>query len=121
MKEDKRFTCPSCGFETLHEPTGGTYDICKICGWEDDPVQLNYPGLCVGANKESLIECQKNILKVVPVETKEYKGYKRDAKWRPLKEEEVIIPGKKNYKGIDYFHDSDKTPTLYWLRKNNSD
>jgi hypothetical protein len=36
-----RFACPCCGHLTLEEEPAGTYDICKECGWEDDPVEFN--------------------------------------------------------------------------------
>ena len=44
------------------EPTG-TFEICDICGWEDDNVQLQDPQYRGGANKKSLIESQAQILK----------------------------------------------------------
>lgn len=50
----KRYRCPCCGKLTLDECPPGTYNICSICGWEDDPVQfenIDYEG---GANIESL-------------------------------------------------------------------
>lgn len=31
---DKRYTCPCCGYPTLTERGG--YEICELCGWEDD-------------------------------------------------------------------------------------
>ncbi|NIP43329.1 MAG: hypothetical protein GWN61_14025, partial [candidate division Zixibacteria bacterium] len=33
------YTCPCCGYRTLDDPPG-SYDICGICFWEDDTVQL---------------------------------------------------------------------------------
>lgn len=48
--------CPCCGNKTITEP--GAYEICRICKWEDDPVQsgdIDYMG---GANKLSLREAR---------------------------------------------------------------
>ena len=50
------FPCPCCGFITLDEQPPGTYDICRICGWEDDPVQFGDPDYRGGANSDSLRE-----------------------------------------------------------------
>lgn len=46
--------CPVCGRMILQE-----YDICDVCGWENDPVQLANPTLSGGANHESLQEARK--------------------------------------------------------------
>jgi hypothetical protein len=49
-----RRACPCCGYLTLDDPEPGTYDICEVCLWEDDPVQLRKPDYEGGANKCSL-------------------------------------------------------------------
>ena len=49
--------CPVCG-RTVFEQVG-KYEICEVCGWEDDPVQLADPDFAGGANKLSLNECIK--------------------------------------------------------------
>jgi len=56
--EGDQFPCPCCGFYTLGEKPPGTYDICRLCGWEDDRVQDENPLYRGGANDESLIECR---------------------------------------------------------------
>ena len=38
----------------------GSYDICPVCFWEDDHVQLRWPDFAGGANGPSLIDSQKN-------------------------------------------------------------
>jgi len=38
----------------------GNYEICKVCFWEDDLVQLADPTFEGGANKVSLNQAQKN-------------------------------------------------------------
>jgi hypothetical protein len=48
--------CPCCGSRTISEL--GTYEICKVCGWEDDPVQSADPEYAGGANNESLSEAR---------------------------------------------------------------
>lgn len=45
------FPCVVCDTETISEP--GEYEICPICGWEDDPSQSEEPGER-GANDISL-------------------------------------------------------------------
>lgn len=58
MSERTEFPCPCCGFSTLSEKPPGTYDICRLCGWEDDAVQFDDPLYRGGANDESLVECR---------------------------------------------------------------
>ena len=49
--------CPCCGVglvEANHE-----FDICDVCGWEDDDYQFNHPDYRGGANHMSLNEARK--------------------------------------------------------------
>ncbi|MGB7305585.1 MAG: CPCC family cysteine-rich protein, partial [Burkholderiaceae bacterium] len=55
------YPCPSCGFKIFSD-LPGTYEICDICNWEDDHVQLRHPGMRGGANRKSLLESQREIL-----------------------------------------------------------
>lgn len=48
--------CPCCGKFKLDEV--GKYEICGICGWEDDPVQRKDPDFDGGANIISLNEAR---------------------------------------------------------------
>ncbi len=43
----------------LNEPPG-SHDICSICFWEDDNIQLRWPDYAGGANALSLVESQRN-------------------------------------------------------------
>ena len=56
------YPCPCCGYKTLSEEERGSYEICSMCGWEDDYVQLRDPDLKGGANHESLREAQQNFI-----------------------------------------------------------
>ena len=85
----KAYPCPSCGFYTMDEELYGSYHICEICGWEDDGMQLANPACSGGANELSLIESQKIILERVPIGVDEYKGFKRDRNWRPVRSDEI--------------------------------
>lgn len=49
------FKCPVCGKYTFKSGPG-SYEICPICGWEDDKAQYKDPTLTGGANKLSLKE-----------------------------------------------------------------
>lgn len=39
----QKFVCPCCGHRTLTEKPPGTYNICQVCFWEDDPIQFKIP------------------------------------------------------------------------------
>lgn len=62
----------------------GSYDICPICGWEDDHVQLAYPTTPVGANGQSLLDWQQQVLREFPVEERTFAGNHRSPQWRPI-------------------------------------
>lgn len=57
------FACPCCGFLTYPEMPNGTFEICPICYWEDDNVQLEDPDYEGGANGPSLNQCRENFIK----------------------------------------------------------
>ena len=108
------FPCPSCGFVVFNEPAG-SYDICPICGWEDDHVQLGNPILRGGANGGSLLDYQQEILVEIPTEIREHNGYKRHPKWRPLTEEDCQPKSDIPKSGFEYFlAAAQDTPTYYW-------
>lgn len=46
--------CPACG--TKGDTVGSQWQICSLCGWEDDPVQFDNPNETMGANGFSLNE-----------------------------------------------------------------
>ena len=56
----------------------GSYDICKVCFWEDDNVQLRWPDHAGGANRPSLIEAQRLYRDVGAMERR-FTGNVRDA------------------------------------------
>jgi cysteine-rich CPCC protein len=53
-------TCPACGFAALADGYG-SYEICEVCGWEDDGVQLANPTSGGGANQRSLADTQVEV------------------------------------------------------------
>ncbi len=55
-----KYKYPCCGCYTFDKKTNGSYDICEVCYWEDDPIQLEDPTYEGGANKVSLIQARKN-------------------------------------------------------------
>ena len=49
--------CPVCGKTTFSEEGG--YEICRVCNWEDDPVQEKDPNYAGGANVLSLNQAKE--------------------------------------------------------------
>jgi hypothetical protein len=55
--DNELLPCRCCGFNTI--TAYGDYEICEVCGWEDDPIQGAEPDYAGGANKLSLNEFRK--------------------------------------------------------------
>lgn len=56
----KKYRCPVCGKHYFEEI--GAYEICPVCGWEDDPLQRREPDFEGGANRLSLNEARKEYM-----------------------------------------------------------
>ncbi|MBW8359029.1 MAG: hydrolase [Weeksellaceae bacterium] len=86
-----KFACPCCGYKTFGEKPNGSYDICEVCFWEDDPIQLAHPKYNGGANRVSLKQGQKNFIEFGACEREMItnvrqptKDEQRDKNWKPL-------------------------------------
>ena len=77
--------CPACG-HLVFSHGYGSYDICPVCDWEDDGVQLANPCSAGGANHASLAEWQRRSPKQASDEVPQWP---RDPAWRPLTGEEI--------------------------------
>jgi hypothetical protein len=89
----KRFPCPCCGYKTLDHEANGSYDICTVCFWEDDPIQLGQPDYEGGANPMSLRHAQHNFLEFGACDRNMLQNVRRpladeqrDDNWKPLGE-----------------------------------
>ena len=62
----KKHKCPVCG--EYEFDSDGSFEICEVCGWQDDPVQMENPdeGMC--ANQMSLNEAKAAYAEGRPVE-----------------------------------------------------
>ena len=56
LEKPPRRICPCC--ENYYFIEKNAYEICPVCGWEDDRVQRMDPDFAGGANKESLNEAR---------------------------------------------------------------
>lgn len=54
---EELYPCPCCCNKTITDL--GNYEICPICGWEDDPVQSEDPEFSGGANVSNLNDAKK--------------------------------------------------------------
>ncbi|KRE57465.1 CPCC family cysteine-rich protein [Paenibacillus sp. Soil750] len=86
-----KYTCPCCGYKSLDEEPTDTYEICKICFWEDDGVQFRDPDYEGGANEVSLRQGQANFIKFGACEERCIEFVRKltindikDPDWRPL-------------------------------------
>ena len=86
----KRYPCPCCGY-LVFDQGPGSYDICPICFWEDDAVQLEFATSGGGANKVSLLDGQRNVAALGACENAAVghvrppsKEDQREAAWRPI-------------------------------------
>lgn len=71
---DPDLCCPCCGQHVFAEKNA--YEICPVCGWEDDKVQRRDPDYAGGANKLSLNQAKAAFLKAQMAEADE--DYRED-------------------------------------------
>ncbi len=90
VNDERRYPYPACGFIQFAEPPG-SFDICRLCGWEDDNVQLADPRYGGGANKLSLAEAQQEALRTYPPDVRRVGEYERDPEWRPLRDDDTTV------------------------------
>jgi hypothetical protein len=110
------FPCPCCGHQTFGEQ--GSYEICAVCYWEDDLIQLRWPW-SFGANAVCLVDAQRNYQRLGAMEERFLKHV------RPPARDEPLDPG---WRPIDPSRDSFEVPAesrgewqgdatlLYWWR-----
>lgn len=84
------FPCPCCGYRTFDTPPG-SYDICPVCFWEDDQVQLRWPEWSTGANRLSLVDAQATYAEIGASEPRlrvhvraPRPDESREPEWRPV-------------------------------------
>lgn len=113
------YPCVCCGHLVFDERVG-SYEICPICFWEDDLVQTRWPNFAGGANKPSLIECQRNYQTFGACEARLLKHV------RPATEDEPVDEGwyPLGPLALDFFEPIDDSSqpwpedriALYWWR-----
>jgi len=84
------YPCPCCGYLVFLEPPG-SYDICPVCDWEDDALQLEFATtLAGGANRSTLTQSQENFRRFGACEESSVRFCRapgdtpRDPAWRPI-------------------------------------
>ena len=55
-REPARIPCPCCGKSQVDE-----YEICPVCGWENDPIAAAHPDSVLGANSMTLSEARQAV------------------------------------------------------------
>lgn len=81
-RNNRKHACSCCGYFTLSDEVGNTFQLCPVCYWEDDGVQLKDPAYEGGANRVSLNQAKRNFVKFGAIEER-FKDYVR----LPLEEE----------------------------------
>ncbi|HEX2133867.1 MAG TPA: CPCC family cysteine-rich protein [Actinophytocola sp.] len=112
------YPCPCCGHATFSEPPG-SYEICDVCFWEDDAVQLRWPDWSGGANGPSLIDAQRNCAELGATEVR-FTGLVRqataseplDAGWRLID----LVVDNFEPRGSQMVPWPEDRTTLYWWR-----
>jgi len=52
--------CPCCGYRTLSEGQPGSYEVCAVCHWIDDPIQFSDTEYVSDTNHVSLQAAREN-------------------------------------------------------------
>ena len=116
---NKKYPCPCCGY-LVFDQAPGSFDICPICYWEDEAMQLRYPNE-IGANRLTLIESQTNFeslgygdLRNKNLVRKPSKEDIQDKNWRKLDLKIDIIEEKVLDELGAVIYPIDTTELYYW-------
>ncbi|MEU5263205.1 CPCC family cysteine-rich protein [Amycolatopsis sp. NPDC021455] len=120
MNTPAEYPCPCCGHRMFDLPPGN-YDICRVCFWEDDNIQLRWPDWAGGANSLSLIDAQRAHAEMGAMEYR-FTGIVRmaaldeplDDGWRPI---DLAVDDFEPRGVHDAPWPADMT-SLYWWRPN---
>lgn len=119
MKIIEKYTCPCCGYKVFNEGPG-SFEICPICYWEDEAMQLRYPKE-VGANKVSLIEAQENYEKhgvsdlgLKNLVRKPKEDDEKDPLWRKIDLKKDTVVEKREGLESTHIYPLDTTRLYYW-------
>mgnify|MGYP004448773619 CR=1 FL=1 len=110
------FKCPCCGEKTLTAER--MFDICKICGWEDDNIQFSNPDYFGGANYFSLNKYREVFLRERNIErVKEIQETERDKAEAVLKAEyaeriRIILQKRIDFGSAEYWTQESKKNLL---------
>ena len=88
---EPRFACPCCGNLTLAGEPPGTFLLCEVCWWEDDPIQFDRPDYVGGANAPSL-EQAREFFKSIGVSDPQLKGQERAPRREELPAGQISFP-----------------------------
>ena len=72
-------------FPCLRQSSMKLRSLPPLCGWEDDPVQLAYPEMCGGANKDSLAAHQRAAVERFTLSIASLGEFMRSLNWQPLR------------------------------------
>jgi hypothetical protein len=96
-----------------------TIEICPVCFWEDDGVQLRWPDWAGGANQPCLMEAQQNFQRFAACDERSRQHVRpatddepRDPNWRP------VDPDRDRFepRGVALAPWPEDRTVLYWWR-----
>jgi len=117
------YTCPCCGFFSFAE-SPGSFEICAVCGWEDDLIQLAFPNCKGGANDVRLTEAQKNFAEFGACDRKSALNVvkpdpsrPRNSLWKALAPEDITLDWTSSLHKKIWDEHKDHEPNLYYWEK----
>jgi hypothetical protein len=116
-----KYPCVCCGYLAIDRPA--QYDICPICFWEDDDIQLTFV-LSGGANHVSLIDAQKNFMSFGACESRVRNLVRqpsfeetKDPGWRPIDPGKDLQTTRDEDGKITTKLKDDVSPYYYWRNR----
>lgn len=107
------YPCPSCGFRVFEQPAG-SLDLCPVCGWQDDLVQMKYPRLRGASNRSSLSQYQASVLRELPWAVRQIHRYHHDPHWRPLTPQDLGVIEYQPKSRLEYIQHTLHPASYYW-------